>query len=60
MWTCFVQGMDRNQPIAFDLDVAEATVPWLQTVLWIAWPIVPIGLYLIHEIRVRSRRPSFV
>ena len=23
----FVQGMDRNRPIAFDLDVAEATVP---------------------------------
>jgi hypothetical protein len=49
----FVDGMDRNRPIAFDLDVAGATVPWLQTVLWIAWPIVPIGLFAIHEFRVR-------
>jgi hypothetical protein len=54
----FVQGEDRDQPIAFDLDIAEAKVPWLQTVLWIAWPIVPIGLFAIHEFRVRRRQPS--
>jgi hypothetical protein len=56
----FVQGIDRNQPIAFDLDVVEGAVPWLETILWIAWPIVPIGLFAIHEFRVRRRQPSFV
>jgi hypothetical protein len=53
----FVQGL-ADQPISFDLDVNEATVPWLQAALWIVWPIAPIGLFAIHEYRLRRRRPS--
>jgi hypothetical protein len=51
-----VQGVDPEQPIGFDLDVATATFPWLQTTLWIVWPIVPIVLFATHEFRVRKRR----
>lgn len=56
----FVQGLNRAQPIGFDLEVAEPTVPWLQTILWIAWPIVPIALFAIHEFRVRRRCQSLI
>jgi hypothetical protein len=38
------------QPIEFDVDVAPALPPLLQLVPWIAWPLVPIGLFGIREV----------
>jgi hypothetical protein len=50
-----VQGVDRLQPIEFDVEVAQPAPPWLSMSLWIAWPLVPIGLFAIHQFRLRGR-----
>jgi hypothetical protein len=51
----YVQGVDRSQPIGFDVEVAQPPPPWLNMSLWIAWPLVPIGLFAIHQFRLRRR-----
>ena len=42
-----------SQPIGFDVDVAEPAPPWLQLSLWIAWPLLPIGLFAFNQFRMR-------
>ena len=54
-----VRSVDRSQPIKFDIEVVRPPPPWLQMMPWIAWPILPIGLFAIHRFRLRewSARP---
>ncbi len=51
----FVSGTGQGQPIGFDVEVAEALPPWLRMSLWIGWPLVAIGFFIIHELQNRSR-----
>jgi hypothetical protein len=48
-----VAGVDPAQPIGFDVDVAPPPPPWMQMILWIAWPIIPIGLFALKEFRTK-------
>jgi hypothetical protein len=48
-------GLASSPPISFELEVTEGPVPWLQLSLWIAWPIVPIGLFAARQLRLRGR-----
>jgi hypothetical protein len=50
-----VSGTSQGQPIGFDVEVAEAFPPWLQMSLWIGWPLVAIGLFAVHQFRIRRR-----
>ncbi len=52
-----VRGVDRAHPIRFDVDAAQPPPSWLQMSPWIAWPLVPIGLFAVHQFRLR-RRPG--
>jgi hypothetical protein len=49
-----VQGVDLSQPIGFDVEVAHPPPPWLEMIFWIAWPVLPIGLFAIHRFRLRG------
>jgi hypothetical protein len=53
----FVLGVDQAQPIGFNVEVAQPSSSWLEMSLWVAWPLVPIGLFAIAQFRLR-RRPS--
>jgi hypothetical protein len=53
-----VAGSSQEQPIGFDLEVGEALPPWLQMSPWIGWPLVVIGFFAIHQLRVQRRKPS--
>jgi hypothetical protein len=48
-----VDDVGQRSPIAFEVDVAEARPPWIQTSLWIGWPLVAIGIFFIHQFLVR-------
>lgn len=48
-----VEGLRQGSPIAFEVDVAEARPPWVQTSFWIGWPIAVIGLFVMHQFLVR-------
>ena len=53
-----VQGSSQGPPIGFDVEVAEALPPWFHLSLWIGWPLVPIGFFAVHQLRVQRRRVS--
>ncbi|HEV3298296.1 MAG TPA: hypothetical protein VG055_01550 [Planctomycetaceae bacterium] len=43
----------------FDIDVAEGPPPWIQMSFWIGWPLAVIGLFIVHQFRVRREpRPG--
>ena len=50
-----VEGLAPNPPIEFEMEVADATAPWLQLSLWIGWPLLPIALYAIQQIRLKRQ-----
>jgi len=47
-----VEGLATTPPIGFEVEVADATVPWLQLSLWVGWPLLPIALYAIQQFRL--------
>jgi hypothetical protein len=49
-----VRGVTQSQQVGFDVLVAEPVTPWLQMIFWIAWPIVPIGLFALAQLRFRG------
>jgi hypothetical protein len=60
----FVDDPAKSSPIGFDVDVAEPIAPWVETGLWIGWPLAAIGLFVVHRMLVRRRsrrlfRPVF-
>jgi hypothetical protein len=38
-----------------EMEVAEPWPHWLTLTPWIAWPLVPIGLFAIHQLLVKRR-----
>jgi hypothetical protein len=48
-----VEALGKGSPIGFEVDVAEARPPWMQTSFWIGWPVAVIGLFVIHQFLVR-------
>ena len=48
-----VGDFDPSQPVAFDVELAPPPPRWRQMIPWIAWPILPIGLYAITQLRPR-------
>jgi hypothetical protein len=50
-----VEGLERNPSIGFDVEVAEALPSWVQTALWIGWPLAAIALFALHQFLVRRR-----
>ena len=48
-----VDGFGQGSPIGFEVDVAEARPPWVQTSFWIGWPFAVIGLFVMHQFLVR-------
>jgi hypothetical protein len=54
-----VDGLRPEAPIEFDLDVAESLPPWVETSLWIGWPLAAIALFAVHQFLVH-RRPRVV
>jgi hypothetical protein len=52
-----VEGVDSSGPIGFDVEVAQPAPPWLEMSLWIAWPLVPIGLFVIVQL-LPGRKPG--
>src|ERR1700676_3596947 len=54
-----VQGLSAERPIGFEVEAAEPLPPWLHLGAWIAWPLVPIGLFACHQwLDQRRRRVS--
>ena len=48
-----VEGRVPDPPIEFEMEVADATAPWLALSLWIGWPLLPIALYAIQQFRLQ-------
>jgi hypothetical protein len=48
-----VDGLERGPPIGFDVNVAEALPPWVQTSFWIGWPVAAIGFFVMHQFLIR-------
>ena len=44
-----VQCLNAAPPIDFNVEVAEPLPSWLHLGVWIAWPLVPIGLFACHQ-----------
>jgi hypothetical protein len=51
----FVQDLDREGPIAFDVEVGDAQPEWLSMGLWIGWPLLVVGLFGVHQVLVQRR-----
>lgn len=63
IWHIDLQILRDEQPIeiGFDVELAGPPPPWLDLVLWLSWPVVVIGLFVIHLIlrrRVMTRPPA--
>jgi len=54
-----VEGCACEPPMGFDVDVAEALPPWVETSVWIGWPAAAIALFGVHQYLAR-RRPHVV
>jgi len=62
-WELEVQVEDGQGTalVACEVDAAERVPPWHSLWPWIAWPILPIALFSIHELsRRKAVRPAAV
>jgi hypothetical protein len=55
-----VQDLGPGPPIGFDVEVGEAPPPWLDLSLWIGWPLVAIGWFVLHQWLVHRRPPTML
>lgn len=53
-----VSGPDGSAQTAFDFEVDVAPPGWLEMSLWIGWPVIPLGLFVVHQLLVRRARKS--
>jgi hypothetical protein len=44
-----VDGLQQEPATRFDVIVAPPSPPWLDMSLWIAWPLLAIGGYAVHQ-----------
>ena len=50
-----IDGPNGHAEAACQVEAAEPWPQWLTLVPWIAWPVIPIMLFGIHQILVRRR-----
>lgn len=50
-----VKGLGSG-PIGLDVDVEEGLPPWVETLIWMGWPLVAIALFAIHQSLVCRKR----
>jgi len=50
-----VKGLS-SEPIGFDVDVEEGLPPWVETLIWMGWPLVAIAVFAIHQSLVCRKR----
>jgi hypothetical protein len=48
--------VEKSAPVGFDVEVAEPAPSWHELAPWVAWPIVPIVLFAVHQGLVRRGR----
>jgi hypothetical protein len=48
-----VESVPSSPPIGFDAEIADLSPLWLDLSLWIAWPVLPIALFVLHQLRLR-------
>jgi hypothetical protein len=48
-----VDGPEGRAQTEFDFEVGPAPPTWLEMSLWIGWPVVPLGLFIVHQVLVR-------
>lgn len=48
--TVIVKGPPGGGQLKFTANVLEAPPPWRKRLPWIAWPLLPIGLFALREI----------
>ena len=44
------------EEVRCSVEVAEALPPWFDKALWMAWPAVPVALYLSHQYLRKTHR----
>jgi len=57
VWTIEVELQYEGRPVAagFDLTLADPPPPWLDLALWLSWPVVVVGLFILHRRRLRRQ-----
>jgi hypothetical protein len=50
-----IAGARGEAQVHFDLEAAEPLPPWLAVWPWLAWPVLVILLFGIHQLLVRRR-----
>jgi hypothetical protein len=50
-----VEGPLGEAEVDFEMEAAEAPPPWLAMSPWVAWPVLAIALFGIHQLLVRRR-----
>jgi hypothetical protein len=48
-----VEEAGAKVTVPFDLDAAEPVPPWLPMAGWVAWPLVVVLLFCVHQLLVR-------
>jgi len=57
--TAIVRHEDKTAEINCELWVSSPPPPWSDMVIWIGWPLAPIGLYVVSQVRAaRSKATS--
>jgi hypothetical protein len=51
-----VEDYGQEPSIGFDVEIADALPPWVQTGLWIGWPLAAIAIFVLHQLLVRRRQ----
>jgi hypothetical protein len=50
-----VEGPAGSASSRFEVEAAEPLPGWLGMAGWVGWPVVPIFLFVVHQIVVRRR-----
>jgi hypothetical protein len=60
VWHIAVEIKRDEKPIevGFDVELAGPPPAWLDLVLWLSWPVVVVGVFVIHRMIVRKRLRS--
>jgi hypothetical protein len=53
-----VAGMSEPSRFTFEADVAPARPRWVDLWFWIAWPVIPVMLFVAHQVLSRRGHPS--
>jgi hypothetical protein len=51
-----IDGRGGRAQTQFSFEVGPAPPGWLEMSLWIGWPVVPLGFFIVHQVLVRRAR----